>query len=73
LPSCGDSSEHEGPDSSKMIQSSFYFDNLINWISFCSFFARPERGKSTGTSTTDQAVANESEWFEFQRDVWKLL
>ena len=30
LPSCGDSSEHEGPDSSKMIQSSFYFDNLIN-------------------------------------------
>jgi hypothetical protein len=30
LPSCGDSSEHKGPDSSKMIQSSFYFDNLIN-------------------------------------------
>ena len=36
LPSWGDSSEHEGPDSSKMIISFilFYFDNLINWISF---------------------------------------
>ena len=30
LTSCGDSSEHEGPDSSKMIISSFYFEKLMN-------------------------------------------
>jgi hypothetical protein len=80
--SCGDSSEHEGPDSSKPIP--FYFINhfrlIDDSVSFLlpSFFACPnstEGGRESiagtaGTTTAiDGAVADEPERFESERNV----
>ena len=79
--SCGDSSEHEGPDSSKLL---FHFSLLITFVLIddsVSIFqllrpSRPNRRRggdciagTTGTTTNDGAVADEPERFESERNV----
>ncbi len=76
----GDSSEHQGPDSSKLFH--FFLKSILSLIHksvsiFLSFFARPDSteggGESiTGTSKTttiDGVVADEPKRFESGRNV----